>query len=100
MKLPLLIIATIDSQETEFEHSVEVTEEEYDFLMRLDKAESGMHLPPWYRGPFPVLPDGFGVDPARPEDRLGMRTDDGFRRRRDDHGRERHRLPCLPTLRI
>ena len=48
MKLPLLIIATIDDQDTEFEHSVEVTEEEYDFLMRLDKAESGMHLPPWH----------------------------------------------------
>ena len=47
MKLPLLITVKIDGRETEFEHSVEVTEEEYDFLMLLDEAGADMHQHPW-----------------------------------------------------
>ena len=47
MKLPLLITVKIDGRETEFEHSVEVSEEEYDFLMLLEEVGADMHQHPW-----------------------------------------------------
>ena len=45
--IPLLISVRIDGREEEFEHSVEVTKEEYDFMMRLEEAEADMHQHPW-----------------------------------------------------
>ena len=47
MKLPLIITVKKDGIETEFEHSVDVTEDEYDFMTRLEEAEAEMHQHPW-----------------------------------------------------
>ena len=47
MKLPLIITVEKDDLKTEFEHSVEVSEEEYNFMIRLEEAEREMHQHPW-----------------------------------------------------
>lgn len=47
MKLPLIITVKDDGIKTEFEHSVDITEEEYDFMARLEEAEADLHQHPW-----------------------------------------------------
>ena len=47
MKLPLIITVKEDGIETEFDHSVVITEEEYDFMARLEEAEANLHEHPW-----------------------------------------------------
>ncbi len=66
MKLPLIITVKDDNIETEFEHSVDITEEEYDFMARLEEAEADMHQHPWRYLSFhaPLLDDRIGWDCA------------------------------------
>ena len=47
MKLPLIITVKEDGIETEFDHSVVITEEEYVFMARLEEAEANLHEHPW-----------------------------------------------------
>lgn len=47
MKLPIIITVKEDGIETEVEHSVDITEEEYDFMTRLEEAGADMHQHPW-----------------------------------------------------